>query len=487
MKSGPKSGHASRTRWERATFFSAPLGWITHLLSRRELNRRVEEDFPDWQAFSKEKLDEASAKEQSLIELPPHRVFISSPLQWNFVFFLLVLGALAMAIAKPEWAPFFVYGAIIVIFAVSVFFIIRDGIFFHLEGQRLEEDCENINLNSTGPQPEPEAGEKKGILGLLKKRKKTVFRSTLLQIHYQNVLRTFEQGSRRAKVDQDSSITEIETLLAQRGMKMVWTFMEVLPQLGLLGTLIGLGRMFLAFSLNQQIPELNIISGFGTALGTTILANLFVLILRPLYMRNERAMNEILSSLQLLMATFILPTQHYVLGRRDGLQPFAPAPTAAPAAENPNQARLVRAMEDLNRTLGGKHFSRPSIGGRGDDGPLQLAQQSGAAAPSGGEGSGPIQVNFPGPAVSKLTDAMQTLSRKMDGARGREGAAGSSKNIEHELMQLRGLNRDTQALMEQLSKQLQQFSDPARPLLSQNRGKIHRPVGILVIFKKRHH
>ena len=31
-------------------------------------------------------------------------------------------------------------------------------------------------------------------------------------------------------------------------------------------------------------------------------------------MRNERAMYEILSTLQMLMATFILPTQNYVLG-----------------------------------------------------------------------------------------------------------------------------------------------------------------------------
>lgn len=470
MKSPPRQGPGTRSSRERESYLSAPLRWITQLFSRRELNSRVEEDFPDWQEFSKQKLDQTSEKGQSLIELPPHKVFVSSPLQWNFIFFLLVGASLAMAYAKPDWAAFFVYGAILVIFAVSMFYIVRDGIFFHLEGQRLEEDCEKINRNSTGPEVENESEGKKGLFRSLIKRKKTIFRSTLLQIHYQNVLRTFEQGSRRARVDQDSSITEIQTLLAQRGMKLVWTFIEVLPQLGLLGTLIGLGRMFLAFSINQQIPELNIIAGFGTALGTTILANLFVLILRPLYMRNERAMNEILSSLQLLMATFILPTQHYVLGRRDGLQPFAQAPTAQPYAENPNQVRLVRAMEDLNKTLGSRRI--PRLGGRGEnsDEALQLAQEVKATVQSLKEAGDPIQVNFPGQTVSKLTDAMQNLSRKMDKAFDRgESGGGSNRKIEHDLMQLRVLNHDTLVLMEQLSKQLQKVSDPSRPLLSQNK------------------
>ena len=387
------------------------------------------------------------------------------------LFFLLVCASLAMAYAKPEWAPFFIYGAIALIFAVAVFYIVRDGIFFHLEGQRLEEDCRRVNENSAGPELDKEEEGKPGFLRSLITRKKTVFRSTLLQIHYQNVLRTFEQGNRRAQVNQESSITEIHTLLTQRGMKVVWTFIEVLPQLGLLGTLIGLGKMFLAFSISQELPELNIIAGFGVALGTTILANLFVLILRPLYMRNERAMNEILSSLQMMMATFILPTQHFVLGRGGGLQAFSPAPAAMPFGENPSQIRLTRAMEQLNSTLGSVGRARLAGGGEGGDGggdPLRLAQEMKATMRSLKEVSDPIQVNFPGQAVSKLTDAMQTLSRKMDGAFSGEGK-GSSKNIEHDLMQLRILNHDTLVLMEELSKQMQQASGSDRPLLSQNK------------------
>ncbi|NIR28920.1 MAG: hypothetical protein GWO39_10015, partial [Gammaproteobacteria bacterium] len=89
---------------------------------------------------------------------------------------------------------------------------------FHIEGLRLEADAEMINRHTRGPQ---EDRDEQGM-GFLrsfsrKHRNRKIFRSSLLQIHYQNVLRTFEQGNRRTWVDQDASIADLHTLLSQRG------------------------------------------------------------------------------------------------------------------------------------------------------------------------------------------------------------------------------------------------------------------------------
>lgn len=444
--------------------------WANQLFSRREIYNRVEENFPSWEEYSNTKLEEARERDKPVVELPPHRIFISSPLQWNFLFFLLVVGSLALGYAQPDWGPYFIYGAILSVFLISLMFIIREGIFFHLEGQRLESDCELINKNKDGPELEQEP-PKTGFWRSLISKKKSVFRSTLLQIHYQNVLRTFQQGNRRAKVDQDSSIADIHTLLSQRGMKLVWTFIEVLPQLGLLGTLIGLARMFFAFSTEEKLPELAIISGFGTALGTTILANLFVLVLRPLFMRNERAMYEILSALQMLMATFILPTQNYVLGAlgTDDVTAFSPRETPVPDLGG-NSGKLARSMDDLTHTLESMSHARRGLGSGGmDKETLQIAEDMKSAMESIKDAT-PIQVNFSNQALAKLTETMQGLTKKMDAVAEKDGAQDASPGqISHELMQLRMLNHDTLILMDQLANQLEHLGHDKSGLLSQNK------------------
>ena len=159
------------------------MGWVNNLFSRREIYSRVEEDFPTWQEYSNKKLAEAQERDSTAVELPPHRVFISSPLQWNFLFFLLVAGSLGMGYAQPEWGPYFIYGAILTVFVIALVLIIREGIFFHFEGQRLEQDCEMINKNNDGPEIQQES-PKEGFWRSLVWRKKGVFRSNLLQIHY---------------------------------------------------------------------------------------------------------------------------------------------------------------------------------------------------------------------------------------------------------------------------------------------------------------
>ncbi|MCZ6730366.1 MAG: MotA/TolQ/ExbB proton channel family protein [SAR324 cluster bacterium] len=471
MADSKNSGGARRTSHERGGYAARLVRWVNQFFTRREIYSRVEEDFPSWEEYSQQKLDEAQAKEQGLIDLPPHRVFISSPLQWNFLFFLLVAASLAIGYAKPEWAPYFVYGAIMLLFLVAMFLIVRDGIFYHLEGHRLEQDCDMINENVDGPDPVKEPDKPRGFLQSLVRRKSSIFRSTLLQIHYQNVLRTFQQGSRRARVNQESSIADIHTLLTQRSMKLVWTFIEVLPQLGLIGTLIGLTRMFLAFSVNAELPELSIITGFGTALGTTILANLFVLILRPLYMRNERAMFEILNSLQILMATFILPTQNYALrGLGPGAEPGFNPMQAGPLSSAGNPARLANTVQELTHTLEGVMNAQKKqlAGGGSSKEALEIAEHMKSTVEALKE-TEPIQVNFSAQALSKLTEAMQTMTSKLDHMVGKGSEkGGSSKQIEHDLLQLRMLNHDTLLLMDQMANQLERLGAGKSGLLSQN-------------------
>ncbi len=318
----------------------------------------MDENFPTWQEYAEQKIleEHERAEEAARISLPPHRVYISSPLHGSFVYFVIVVVGLALGIYSPELGPVMVYVAIGVVLLISLAMVFRDALFFHIEGLRLEADAEMINRHTRGPQ---EDRDEQGM-GFLrsfsrKHRNRKIFRSSLLQIHYQNVLRTFEQGNRRTWVDQDASIADLHTLLTQRGMKLVWTMIEVLPQLGLLGTLIGLIRMFTAFSADIASPEVALLAGFGTALGTTVVANILVLVLRPLYMRNERAMNEILSTIQSLMAMFILPTQQSVL-ERSLLTAFGASPLALPQVPQPTGGGGGGGVHEtrLLNTLGGR-------------------------------------------------------------------------------------------------------------------------------------
>ncbi len=448
-----------------------PLRWITSLVGGPEIEKRVEENFPSWTEFSQQKLEQAQENKSDLpVDLPAHRVHISSPLQWNFLFLLVVVGALALGYAQPDWAPIFIYGAILVIAAAALVVITRDGIFFHLEGQRLEEDAEMINQNSHGPATDGEPEQPGGFLQSLTGKKKTLFRSKLFQIHYQNVLRTFEQGSRRAWVNQESSVTDLHTLLTQRGMKLVWTFIEVLPQLGLLGTLIGLARMFLAFAGDAVLPETSIIAGFGTALGTTILANLFVLILRPLYMRNERTMNEILSTLQMLMAMFILPTQHFVLERtgfsgHSGAHP--PAPPAAMLDDGGGQ-RLAKSIGELTTALE-THSNATAGPARGAGAATELSQEVKATLQALQKSVSPAQVNFQHQVLGKLTDSMQGLAKRLDGVAVQGGKEQpGSKTLEHDLMQMRAMTHDTLILLEQIAGRLGNQEEIDPKMLSRN-------------------
>jgi biopolymer transport protein ExbB/TolQ len=292
------------------------------------------------------------------------------------------------------------------------------------------------------------------------------------------VLRTFEAGARRTWVFQDASIADIQTLLSQRGMKLAWTLIEVLPQLGLLGTLIGLTQMFQAFRVNADAPEVSILTGFATALGATLLANLFVLVLRPLHMRNERAMNEILSTLQMLMAMFILPTQQFVLER-----PSAAAGTAAPAGAPPpppagpshGERRLSESLEQMSRMLSEfnelhRNMDSGALAQRSAD----IAQDVRNAVRSFREVFDPKHLEQQQRAFTQLSAAMRELAGKLHQAAeapasAPEPAAGpATERIEHDLLQMRVLTRDTLVLLERISAQLGRLGAGERPaLLSQ--------------------
>ena len=423
------------------------------MLGQREIEKRVEENFPTWEEFSRQKLEGIDPRAQAEIELPPHKVYISSPLHWNFLYILIVLGALALAYAEPTWGPYFVYGAIILIFSVGLLSLARDMVFLHLEGQRLEDDCELINRFAEGQDVEGGAGNG-GLMDTSPGQRSSIFRSRLMQIHYQNVLRTFEQGNRRAWVKQEASINEIYTLLTQQGMKLVWTLIEVLPQLGLLGTLLGLTRMFMAFSAEEKLPEVAILAGFGTALGTTILANLFVLILRPIYMRNERTVAEILSTLEVMMATFILPTQQYVLERTRGHQRQQGMGSPSMETPIPGQSRLARAMEDLAHSL--EHTQQQTKAGQGAKQPKNLgaAMEEIKSVLHGVQELHAGQPRMPDAQTTQLVESVEGLSRRLEDIFTNGGMEKLSGKLESDLMQLRVLNHDTLLLMEKIATRL---------------------------------
>ena len=453
------------------------IAWLTGLLGIRAIEQRVIENLPSWNEFADEKLRAAREKKDGgRFELPPHRVDVHSPLQWTVLYLLVAGGAVGLAYSSPTWAAYLIYSAIFAVFGVALLVTFRDALFFHLESHRLKQDGERIDRRNAG-EDVADAGEASGgvkgwLLGL---KKRTVFRSNLLQIHYQNVLRTFEAGNRRAWVYQDASIADIQTLLSQRGMKIAWTLIEVLPQLGLLGTLIGLTQMFQAFRVNADAPEVSILAGFSTALGATLLANLFVLVLRPLHMRNERAMNEILSTLQMLMAMFILPTQQYVLER--GAAAAAPGTALAPVAAGPGpgERRLNESFEQLSRMLTEFNALHRDM----DSGALaqrsaDVAQDLRRAVRSFHEAFDPKQLEQQQRAFTQLSTAVRELTGQLRQAAAAPAPAPApaqpadpphSERVEHDLLQMRVLTRDTLVLLERISGQLDRLNGGDRQSL----------------------
>jgi hypothetical protein len=246
-------------------------------------------------------------------------------------------------------------------------------------------------------------------------------------------------------------------------MKLAWTLIEVLPQLGLLGTLIGMAQMFQAFRTTDGTPNVSILAGFATALGTTVMANLFVLVLRPLFMRNERSMHEILSTLKMLMAMFILPTQQFALERQS--QTAAAASYPAYGAGAGSDRRLVSSLEDLTTAL--SEFSE--VHRQIDNG--TLAQETAAIAKdvrtslhAFKDAFDPAQLKLQQHSFAHLTDAVQSLGKRLDKL-GEPGGA-PNERIEHDLMQLRLLTRDTLVLMDSIAGQLRQVTGTQPKLLS---------------------
>jgi hypothetical protein len=452
------------------------LGSLFGWLGGREIEKRVIANFPTWQEFSERKIKDAQDRKASeQVRLPPHKVYVSSPLHWNFMYLLFAAGALVLAYANPQWAGYLIYGAIGAAALAAVFVTLRDGLTFHLEGARLEYDGDMINARHAGDTEDPDApkdkkAEQRDALG----HKATLFRSKLLQIHYQNILRTFEAGNRRTWVYQDASISDIETLLSQRGMKLAWTCIEVLPQLGLLGTLVGMVQMFSAFRGTESAPDLSILGGFATALGTTLLANMFVLVLRPLHMRNERSMHEILSTLQMLMSMFILPTQQFVLERQSqpaanayaGHTGYGPAP-AAPAASD---RRLNETLERLTAALAGFGEVQRSV----DSGNLSretsnIAQDVRTSLRAMRDVFDPAQFEQQQRAFQQLTEAVYALADRLQqpqAAAPAQIAGVANERVEHDLMQLRMLTRDTLILLDQIAGQLTRLNGVPPKLLS---------------------
>jgi len=442
----------------KRSWLGTAFGWIF----AREIDNRVIDNFPTWQEFSERKLKEARESRDEEFRLPDHKVYVSSPLHWNFMYLLFSGGALALAWSNPVWAGYLIYGSILAAFIVALFVTFRDGLFFHFESNRLEMDGDIINQRHSGeegeePQKEPEKKTYRGLLG----RKRTVFRSKLLQIHYQNILRTFESGARRTWVYQDASIADLETLMSQRGMKLAWTLIEVLPQLGLLGTLVGMTQMFQAFRSTEGAPNVSVLAGFATALGTTVMANLFVLVLRPLFMRNERSMHEILSTLKMLMAMFILPTQQFALER----QTQAAAAAAYPSyGYGGSDRRLTASLEELSTTLGEfSEMHRKLDSGAMAQETAAIAQDVKMSLQAVKDAFDPAQLKAQQRSFSQLTEAVQGLAKRLE-----KPAAGGqpSERMEHDLMQLRLLTRDTLVLMDSIAGQLRLVTGAQPKLLS---------------------
>ncbi|MDH4249195.1 MAG: MotA/TolQ/ExbB proton channel family protein [Deltaproteobacteria bacterium] len=433
----------------------------------------MNENFPSWEEFSEQKLhDSPLSRDVQRFELPIHRVYLSTPLHGNLLYVTLIGAVLFLGYKNREMAPLLLYGAIGVASIIGLGMLFRDGLFLHLESRRLKTDGEMINQDTLGPKMEQ---EKTGLFSrfLKKSHNKRVFRSKLFQIHYQNVLRTFEQGNRRTWVSQEASISDIHTLLTQHGMKVAWTVIEVLPQLGLIGTLVGLTHMFSSFGEGVANPELGILAGFGTALGTTIVANLVVLVLRPLYMRNERSMNEILNTMQMLMAMFILPTQQAVLDRSQGHGGHASSASLMPShgmGSSGADPRLSQSVDHLTQTLTQIMETQAGL----DSG--QMAQETAKVAREVQvmlrqftDSVDPRQLERQQQMFLKFSDSVDKLSGNLVKlGQIQSGGSMGNQRIEHDLAQLRVLNHDTLLLLDQIAGQLNKLSGEHRTRLSEN-------------------
>ncbi|MEE8434530.1 MAG: hypothetical protein V3S64_07065, partial [bacterium] len=82
-------------------------GWLEGMLGGGEIQKRVDENFPSWQEVSGPKVvDKPGARpERDRVTLPPYRIYISSPLQGNFIYLVMVALALALGIYLPSYAP----------------------------------------------------------------------------------------------------------------------------------------------------------------------------------------------------------------------------------------------------------------------------------------------------------------------------------------------------------------------------------------------
>ena len=210
------------------------------------------------------------------------------------------------------------------------------------------------------------------------------------------------------------------------------------------------------------------------ALGTTVLANMFVLVLRPLHMRNERSMHEILSTLQMLMSMFILPTQQFVLER----QGQAPAVSAyaghtgygpAPAAAVPDK-RLAETLEHLAAALGNfSEVNRQIDSGNLSRETANVAQDVRTSLRALREAFDPRQFEEQRKGFEQLTQALYTLADRLEhppAAPAEAAPAGANERVEHDLMQLRMLTRDTLVLLDQIAGQLGRVTGQAPQLLT---------------------
>lgn len=307
-----------------------------------QIQKRIDAELPTWEELMQE-LD--SEKQGSMDEmdfgLPRYQVSLDSPVLKNVTFFAVSAVLLVAGFRFPEWNQAIIYGLIGSVFLLAFLLSLKDSVFFHLESSRLHKDADFIN----DFQGEGSVEKGGGLLDKIfrkeeKKFSHEFFRSRLFRLHFQNILRTFQQGDRKSWVEQSHSLSEIYTLLTQGSMKAVWTIIEILPQLGLIGTLAGLIAMFRSFGLEGGLVETGIMEGFGLALGTTILANVLVLILRPVFMLNERTVTQLMSTMEVLMAMFILPTQQKALKKERMLtETVAVKPAELPAEPSFSNSR----------------------------------------------------------------------------------------------------------------------------------------------------
>jgi hypothetical protein len=220
-------------------------------------------------------------------------------------------------------------------------------------------------------------------------------------------------------------------------------------------------------------PELEILAGFATALGTTVVANLIVLMLRPLYMRNERAMHEILSSIQSMMAMFILPTQQSVLERTmlgaygRGASSLPSLPGAAPPAFN--EARLYRTLEELTGALSEFTETQRMV----DSGTLAretaaIAQQVKETLRAFHDAVDRDQIEKQQRAMDQLSGAVRGLAANLSRQEPGPAAASSpqAERIVHDLAQLRVLTHDTLLLLEQIAGRLDSVPERKGRLLT---------------------